>query len=181
MIDLPNALIIVGTDRNAGKTTLAENIIRQFSRSKKIIGLKISPHFHELEKGDEVFLRNEQFLIVRETRPDTGKDSSRMLKAGASEVYYIQVWDQNIRAAVNYLLDKIEGNPPMVCESGWLRNIVNPGIFLIVNRKGNQLFKGSIREYRPLADRWVEFDGKDFNFKPEELQFEKGRWAINQP
>lgn len=44
-----NLLIIGGTGRNVGKTTLANLLIKKFSLQIEIIGLKVSTH----KKGDE--------------------------------------------------------------------------------------------------------------------------------
>jgi len=178
MFHLPNALIIVGTNRNAGKTTLAEMIIRHFSDNHKIIGLKISPHFHQIDPDDEIIEKTDDFLIIRETKKNTGKDSSRMLNAGAHAVYYIQVWDRNIRKAVSRLLNTIDKSLPIVCESGWMRNVVEPGGFLIVNRAGNKDFKNSVMEYKKIADRWIEFDGSIFDFRMDQLILDDGHWKI---
>lgn len=176
MIQLPNALIIVGTNRNAGKTTLACDLIERFSKSDRIIAVKISPHFHELEKSDLVIEKNKDFVIVKETEPGSVKDSKRMLRAGAAEVYYIQVWDRNIEKAFMRLMDHVDIKQPMICESGWLRTVVEPGLFLILNRKGNADMKESVKEYREHPHIWVEFDGREFDLEEGRIRLENGEW-----
>jgi hypothetical protein len=179
MIKLPNALIVVGTNRNAGKTTLACEIINRFSARQKLIGIKISPHFHELEQTDIIVEKNDDFVIVKESRQGEIKDSCRMLRAGAHEVYYIQVWDRNIDKAFNCLSTHIDGSLPLVCESGWLRTIVEPGGFIILNRKGNTDFKQSIEDYKKLPHTWMEFNGKNFDPDPKEIILENNHWVYN--
>ncbi len=49
MIQLPQLLLIGGTGRNVGKTTLASMVVKQFSADYKIVGLKIS----NVKPGDE--------------------------------------------------------------------------------------------------------------------------------
>ncbi len=178
MLKLPNALIIVGTNRNAGKTTLACDIIRRFSSPEKITGIKISPHFHELDDDAIIVEKNEDFVIVKESKQGTVKDSSRMLDAGAHEVYYIQVWDMNIEKAFRTLIKHIDNSSPLVCESGWLRTVVEPGLFLILNRKGNTDIKESISEYKKLPHHWIEFDGKGSDKGLEKITLENNSWKI---
>lgn len=178
MLKLPNALIIVGTNRNAGKTTLACDIISKFSSPENITGIKISPHFHPLDDDALIVEKNKDFVIVRESKQGTEKDSSRMLDAGANEVYYIQVWDRNIEKAFRSLIEHIDSSTPLVCESGWLRTVVEPGLFLILNRKGNTDIKESISEYKKLPHQWVEFDGEGFDNGMEKITLENNSWKI---
>jgi hypothetical protein len=173
---LPSALLIVGTDRNAGKTTLASLVIERFAPVLPITAVKISPHFHELGPAEQVAASTDQFVIVKETRPGSLKDSSRFLRAGASEVYYMQVWDQDLSAAFKELLKICGTEKPLIIESGWLRNIVDPGLFIIVNKKGNQIYKESIGSYRKFTHLWMEADGKDFSPGIESIVWKEGRW-----
>jgi len=178
MHHLPNFLILVGTNRNAGKTTLACNIISKFSINNKVVGLKISPHFHELDESEEIISRSGQFVIVEETRTDTEKDSSRMLNAGASKVFYLQVWDENLAPALDALFKLLDPDALVVCESGWVRNIVKPGLFLILNRMGDDDRKATINKYKNLADAWIDFDGENFDFDVDLLSIQDGKWNL---
>lgn len=171
---LPNWLIVYGTNRNAGKTTLVTDIIRHFHRQLSITAIKISPHFHPLDDKALVLNKTGEYVIVRETTGNTGKDSSRMLDAGADEALYIQVWDDHLEQAIPEILTLIKPGNAVICESGWARSLISPGAFLILNRTGNKEIKDSVPALRPLADRWIEFDGTNFDFSPAELTFEEG-------
>jgi hypothetical protein len=178
MILLPNWLIVYGTNRNAGKTTLITRIIGLFHQQIPICALKISPHFHEIEEDSVIIAKTDDFVIVKETRSSTGKDSSRMLDAGADLVVYVQVWDNHLEKVLPLILDALIPGSAVICESGWARNIVEPGIFLVLNRKDESVIKESAAKFKSLADRWIEFDGRDFDFNPEELKFENGAWKL---
>ncbi len=176
MLHLPNTLLIVGTDRNAGKTTFASRIIRHISGSHPVNALKISPHFHELKESEDVILHRENFIIAREHEPEGTKDSNRFLKAGAKEVYYMQVWDENLLSAFEALLEIAGSRIPMVIESGWLRNVVEPGKFVIVNRKDNLNHKDSINKYKQFPHTWTEFDGENFDPAPDRILWTGTEW-----
>jgi hypothetical protein len=176
MIKLSNTLILVGTNRNSGKTSLACELIRANSSDFKPVGIKISPHFHEVMEWEEVLLRNDQCMIIRETRNNTGKDSSRMLSSGAHAVYYIQVWDNNLKAAIDYLTPYLPEDQPIICESGWLRRIIEPGCFIILNRKGNVQMKENIADYKNLPHLWMEFEDPGFDRDPGTIKFKAGTW-----
>jgi hypothetical protein len=174
---LPNLLLIVGTDRNAGKTTLASRIIANTADKLSLVAVKISPHFHELGPEEKVVFKTDRCVIVRETLSDSGKDSARFLLAGASEVYYMQVWDHELEDAFNELLKICGPGRPMIVESGWLRNLVEPGLFIIVNRKGNSCFKESIEGYRKMEHIWIESDGNSFSPEIDKIDFLNGTWV----
>lgn len=177
MIYLPQWLIVYGTDRNSGKTTLITDIIRRFRQQLPITALKISPHFHEIDDDAEVVFKTREYVIVRETKTGTGKDSARMLDAGAAEVLYIQVWDQNLERVMPLVLSITGSNRPVICESGWARNLVEPGLFLVLHRKGHTVVKESAGRMKELASRWIEFDGYRFGFSVDEITYDNG-WKL---
>jgi hypothetical protein len=178
MLRLPNWLIVYGTNRNAGKTTLITRIISRFHSEIPICAIKISPHFHHLEEDAVILARTGDFVLAREDKSLTGKDSSRMLDAGADLVLYVQVWDNNLDRVLPIIIENIIPGSAVICESGWARSLVDPGLFLILNRKDDTEIKENVSKFKPLADWWIEFDGDDFDFKPEDLIFENGNWKL---
>jgi hypothetical protein len=178
MIKLPNWLIVYGTNRNAGKTTLITRIIQRFHAEIPVCAIKISPHFHNLDPDDVILARTDDYAIVKEVRTATGKDSSRMLGAGAEVVLYVQVWDNNLERVLPLIIDNLTPGSAVVCESGWARNLVEPGVFLILNRKDEPAIKENASKFKPLADRWIEFDGEDFDYNLADLKFENGNWKL---
>ena len=91
---IPNLLLIAGTGPNRAKH-LACRIIEQF-RDLSITAIKITPHFHETTPGLDSIIRREGYAIYEETNRETSKDTSRMLKAGATKVYFAKVWDDQL-------------------------------------------------------------------------------------
>lgn len=179
MLISSNWLLVMGTDRNAGKTSLICQVIQQYRNENGLTAIKISPHFHRLDKDEKILSLTDEYVIVEETKPETGKDSSRMLSAGAERVLYVQVWDQKLEKALMEIRKFLDPSAPVICESGWLRNILKPGAFAIVNRKGNDQMKESISRLKPLADVWFEFDGTGFDPSPSVITLEGNSWKIN--
>jgi hypothetical protein len=178
MLKLPNWLIVYGTNRNSGKTTLITKIIHEIRKSYPIVAIKISPHFHPVDDNSEIVIKTDEYIIIRETNANTGKDSSRMLASGADEVYYIQVWDNNLEKVIEEIISLVRPGSMVICESGWARNLIIPGVFLILNRKGNKDIKSSVSALKPLASRWIEFDGEGFDFEPGAMKIENGNWKL---
>lgn len=176
---LPNLFLIAGTGRKSGKTSLACKIIERFHKKHDIIGIKICPYFHELEHDEKVLVKNSDYVIVEEAKATSGKDSSRLLEAGSSHVYYIQVKDEHLMDAFEDVLKYFDTGLPIVCESGGLRKFVKPGLFLLCNRKGKTVFKENTRYLEPLADKWINFDGSEFNFDFQSIFLVNNEWKLD--
>ena len=129
---IPNLLIIAGTGTKSGKTTLACRLIEQLSEMKPV-AIKITPHFHETTPGLEFITGGKDYSIYRETNSEIFKDTSRMLKSGASVVFFAKVTDETVFTAFTKIMEYIEGSPPIICESPALRRFVDPGLFIIMS------------------------------------------------
>lgn len=129
---IPNLLLIAGKGTKSGKTTMACRIIEHI-RHHDLIAIKITPHFHETTPGLVLISEKEGYSIYKETNTDTTKDTSRMLRAGASQVYYAKVTDNSLSEAFTEIMEYIPGTPPIICESPALRHYVEPGLFIIMS------------------------------------------------
>ncbi|MDX2415506.1 MAG: hypothetical protein QNK33_09980 [Bacteroidales bacterium] len=175
MQNYPNLLIIAGTGRNSGKTTLACAVIEKF-KNLKPVGLKISPHFHEPSDGLRLINNEKDYRIFREISVSSGKDSSKMLASGASEAYYIQVFDRNAEAAFAWLLENIDGNNPIICESPALGRFVKSGLLLIAdsNTIVNKKDLGPLYEQSDKTIMYGEADSL-----ADTIAYKDGVWAIS--
>jgi hypothetical protein len=129
---IPNLLLIAGTGTKSGKTTMACRIIEHIRRPD-LIGIKITPHFHETTPGLLLISEGKGHSIYKETNANTTKDTSRMLMAGASQVYFAKVTDNNLFDAFTGIMEYIPGTPPIICESPALRQYIEPGLFIIMS------------------------------------------------
>lgn len=177
---LPQLLLISGSGRNCGKTTLACEIIKSVSEKSQLFALKISPHFHKLNEKQELLFESRAFKIFQETDLKTGKDSSRMLQAGATNSYYIQCEDQHIHSAWECMKEILPANFPVICESGSLANIFKPGIHLLVEGINPDRMKRSFMRNRELADQIIQFNGSRFNINVSKIAFENGGWTLKE-
>jgi hypothetical protein len=170
---IPNLLIIAGTGNKSGKTTLACRIIGQFAKLN-VAAVKITPHFHETTPGLILIEENEGYAIYRETNPGISKDTSRMLRAGAADVFFAKTTDSTVSAAFKTIMRMIPEGVPVVCESPVLRRFTEPGLFVIMASKESNNYK----DIRFLSDLpHVEFD-LEFLERNQELPlvFNNGRW-----
>lgn len=178
-----NLLIIGGSGRNVGKTTLATSIINKISATTPTIGLKVST----FKKGNEQYhgahtpLPLNSFRINTETCVNPQKDTAKMVFSGASEAYFIETFDTLVPQAYNEFkrISNSDGLP-VVCESQSLRYYVKPGLFILIIDSRNS--KKFTEEKIKLAD-FVCYTGNDQTW-PEKLtsqiHFTSEGWVLNK-
>ncbi len=167
---VPNMVLLAGAGQNVGKTTFAASLIWHLkSLGYTIYGLKITPHFHE-NNPENLIIQNDDFQISLEKKQNGNKDTSRMLNAGAEEVFFIQSnTDSALPVAFDFVHRMGKENILWVCESGGLRAFVDPGLFLYFKLKGTIPEKPSAKKWMPLADRIVEFSDNTFSLLAEQI------------
>lgn len=178
-------LLIGATDRNVGKTTFSSAIIKHFSQTKNIIGLKITTVKKE-EKGicprggkgcGVCSSLKTNFEILEEVSLNSNKDTSRMLSAGAKAVYWIRSLEESLGEAfesTTSLIEKKFGqNTAIVCESNSIRKFIEPSLFIIMRKSSNLSIKNSCIAVINYADKFSSYDPftETFELTPTGLEF----------
>ncbi len=166
-------LLVAGNGRNVGKTYFACSVIKHLSRHTVVTGIKISSHIHSYNPEDVLF-KNEHFVIIQE-KEITNKDSSLMLQSGAQKVFFIMAEQEYLYDAFSYLQTILPDNA-IVCESGGLYKLVNPGLFFFIKRKDSEIVKTEHLSHSPVI---IENDGNDFNFDINSIHFSNRRIYLN--
>lgn len=171
MKSYPNILLVMGNGRNVGKTVSACSIIKNLSGAHQTIGVKISPHFHELESNLN-YLHKSKELVIAEEQHITQKDSSRMLQAGAEKVFYVQAKNENLKNAFDMILKSVLPEQPLVVESGGLYDILEPGLLFFISgekpkkqiqmRKGTNVVKMNSAEVKNYEWSSIQFKNGKF-------------------
>ncbi|GAI96847.1 unnamed protein product, partial [marine sediment metagenome] len=178
-------LMIGSAGPNVGKTELACAVIKKFSRNRDIVGIKITT----IQAKDGQCPRGGQgcgvcaslegdFSVTQETDSDSEKDTSRLLAAGAADVFWLRVLQTQIQEGITALLDVIGPDAVIVCESNSLRQVVEPGLFLMVKSGNSKTWKSSAKQVRKFADRIVVSDGSGFDFDIDRLKLADGKWSL---
>ena len=104
MIRLENMLMIGASGSNVGKTELACALLRRFGGGRRIVGVKVTA----VASKDRSCPRGGQgcgvcssmegeYWITEETARGSGKDTGRLLAAGADKVYWLRVMRTHLR------------------------------------------------------------------------------------
>ncbi len=175
----PNMLLLAGAGQNVGKTSFAVAAIKHLKKLGNVVyGLKITPHFHD-SNPPNIIIQTEDFQISLEKDFSGNKDSSRMLNAGAEEVFFVQTnSDSALPAAFDFVQRMVDKDVVWVCESGGLRFFVDPGLFLYFNLRDQKSQKRSAKKLMLLANRIVEFNGSDFDLSAERVSIAENRLIL---
>jgi molybdopterin-guanine dinucleotide biosynthesis protein A len=183
MQKLYNMLMIGSAGANVGKTDLACAIIRRFCKSNPLIGIKVTT----IQAKDGECPRggagcgvcssiDGNFLVTEETDRTSGKDTARLLAAGASRVFWLRVIRAHLDEGLASLLDVVGLDATLICESNSLRKVVEPGLFLMVANRRQEEWKKSASEVAEFADRIVTAGGGDFDL--DRVTLVDGKWAM---
>ncbi len=183
-MNIPTMLMIGAAGRNVGKTEFACALIRRLASRRDVVGVKITTIREEggaCPRGGAgcgvcASLQG-AYLVTEETDPASGKDTARMLKAGASRVLWLRVCHANLEEGVRALMDLLPGDAPIVCESNSAREVIKPGYFVIIRDKKSKTIKESCQRVLALADRQILFDGAGWDTQPSGLLFDHGQWS----
>jgi len=187
MIKLDGMLMIGSAGANIGKTELACALIKKFNKNKDIIGIKVTT----IKERDGQCPRGGQgcgvcssldgnFCITEETGVNSGKDTARLLAAGASRVLWLRVMKTHLKEGLAALLDKIGADAVSLCESNSLRQVVKPGLFLMVRGKDPRMWKSSADAVKKYADKVVVSDGSSFDFDIGRIKLLGGKWVMQE-
>ena len=179
MLHFPQLLLIGGTGRNVGKTEFTCRMIARFAAEHNIHALKVSTMYpdehiyhgrHEHDAAD--------FFLYEEHRRNSGKDTARMLKAGAKRVFYLQCEDVQIVKGFKEFSQKIPPHTPVVCESNSLGIYVQPGISVMVTSPQVDIKKRAQVQLKN-ADLIIESDGQSGFPEIEKFEYMSDRgWQI---
>lgn len=177
----PNILTVSGTGRKVGKTYLACSLIERLPADNKATGIKISPHFHDVDYKVSIAEKPGAFAIYEEDRTDRGKDSSDMLAAGAGRVYYIQTRDEHLREAWKILSGLLKGDTPVIIESGRIHDHMIPGMSLLLTRP--EMYDQTLKsEKAKIPTHFTEVISDIENLEPllGRIYYSDGNWKLHE-
>jgi len=152
MKKLNDLILVSGSGRNCGKTALACALIKTLSGTEKVTAIKITPHFHFTGGQQQLMEQGPGYRIFVEKDAGTGKDTSRMLRAGAQTVYFVQCADRGVNRAMESLMRFHSTDGVFVCESGSLGLFFKPAFHVLVEGTVPDLTKVSYQRNKQRAD-----------------------------
>ncbi len=175
--DYPNILLVSGSGRNVGKTTFSTSLIAAFAHQKPV-AVKVSPHWHPVSSDDPLLYIPDNLLLIKEQNRTGTKDTSRMLRSGASEVYYVQtIRDDYLMQAFHRIMQPGMETKPIIVESAALGDYIRPAVHFHIDRPGHDVDPSKNRNIQP--DYRINFNGQSFDFDIKRIQWNDHRWVIH--
>lgn len=185
MIKFDGMLMIGSAGANVGKTELACSLLGKFGKEHDIVGVKVTTiraKDGQCPRGGEgcgvCSSLEGNFCITEETNRTSGKDTSRLLAAGASRVFWIRVLKDYLAEGINAMLDVIGSEAITICESNSLRQVVEPGLFLMVSNNNSGAWKKTAQQVRECADRIVNTKDSDFETIFDRIKLVNRKWVL---
>ncbi len=179
MLKDSNVLLIGGVGRNVGKTEFVCRVIEKISQTHQVYGLKVSVIYPDERlfhgsHSDEL----EQSRLFEETSADSRKDTSRMLRAGALQVFYLQSDEAGILKGYKEFRKIIPENAVIVCESNSLGEVLVPGLSIMVKSETSEIKPRAIAQLK-RADLTIVSDGVSGFTELNSIAFEdKKGWYL---
>ncbi len=180
----PNLLVVCGSGRKVGKTTIARGLIEYFSKiyNVKIAAIKVSPHFHKDKQPKNKIFQDSNCNVYIENGINS-KDSSLFLQAGAEPSYYVETKDNKLEKAFNFILNNIGDNRLIICESGVLGRLYKPGLLVFVdNNLHNNVQDNNKIINKSIADIIVVVENGNFEKELEilknKISFSENKWIL---
>jgi len=188
MLKLDGMLMIGSAASNIGKTALACALLKQVNKNCDVIGIKVTT-IRDKEgrcpRGGEgcgiCSSLEGVYSIVEEFDISSEKDTARLLAAGASRVFWLRVREEHLMEGITALLDIVGHDTVSICESNSLRQVVQPGLFLMVGSRDSKNWKSSALGVKKYADRVVISDGSSFDIDPNRIKLINSKWIISPP
>jgi molybdopterin-guanine dinucleotide biosynthesis protein A len=181
-------MIMIGaTSRNADETELACSLIRRFAPQASVAAVKVTAireHAKGCPRGSEghgvCSSLTGDFEITEETGGGEDKDTARLLRAGATRVFWLRCLHEALEPAATALLERIGSGQVVVCVSNSLRTLVEPDLFLMVRPASAPGFEPTAADVRVFAARVIPFTDDRLEFDLDDIQLCDGRWQLRE-
>lgn len=174
----PTMLMIGGTARKSGKTTLICRLLEAFGRQYRIGAVKVSLYDDEGDFGRHYpDALPDKVLMIREEDAALKKDSGRYLASGAAESWFMAALPEKEPSVLEEIRNISERTELMILESNTLRKNIEPGIFVMINNPERPP-KKSARELAHLVDYTLKTGDGAFEDVHQLIGIYKGRWMI---
>ena len=103
-----------------------------------------------------------------------------MMRAGAKQVYLLIVDRNLLEKGMNALLKKVPENSLIVIESNSIRNVVEPGLFIVSKKSTDESVKPTCSEVIESADKIIEFHNMNWDFNPNNILIQNRGWLLGE-
>jgi hypothetical protein len=157
-----------------GKTTFINSLILSLKTVHSLVAMKISPHFHLVSNNKKLYDNPGWYQIYEENSMLPENDSSKMKRAGACKVFYIQSKNQHAGEAFLRCLKYVDDKIPVICESGALHQKIRPGLLIYIYKEKMRFLIGKSGRNHMVNMR----DQDHYKSVVDKISFISGNWGF---
>jgi hypothetical protein len=187
LIEQKRFIMIGATSRNVGKTEFACQLIHLLAETQSVLGVKITTVAErdgQCPRGGQgcgvCSSLTDAYCITRETSDLPGKDTTRLLEAGATSVFWLRVLKDHLAEGMDALLERMPADLPVVCESNSARLVLKPSVFVVVKSSQDDVVKPSCQAVMAQADAVVTYDGTGWDTQPSTCVWAERQWLFKR-
>lgn len=170
----PNILLVGSNTRKTGKSTIICRLLERYAKEHSISAIKLAIYDDIKDLKSHYPESSEKGVYIVEEQEPGDKDSKKFLASGAKQSWFIAVMQSEIGQVINLIKSIKSEGELLIIESTSLRNYLEPGVFIFVNKISK---KNKKREVRNMADLEIETGSDDFNNIDQIICPEKGMWV----
>ncbi len=178
-------IMIGGTARHAGKTSLACKMLYSFTQNEPITAIKVTPEDNPCYAVNpawgKILLADTAngIYLTEDTTVDPEKDTARLREAGAHHVWWLHCSRASLPEAAGFLKKQLRPGTVSVCESTSLRAVIEPDLFILIHQAGSRQTKSSADMLQNHADLVVEYDSGIFRPDIDYITLIDGIWQLH--
>ncbi len=187
LIDEKRFIMIGATSRNVGKTEFACQLVQSLAQTQPVVGVKVTTVAErdgQCPRGGQgcgvCSSLTDAYCITQETSAPVGKDTTRLLEAGAVSVFWLRVLRDHLAEGMTALLKQLPAELPIVCESNSARLVLDPSMFVVVKSGQDDEIKPSCQAVMDQADVVVTYDGKGWDIRPDRCVWAESQWSFKK-
>ena len=148
---------IGGSHSGAGKTTVAETLLKHFNEEHSAFSIQRSAKNSELSRGWGAIKYTKTAIYASiiddlETLTQESKDTARLINAGAEKVLWVQSPSEELKEVLSMAVDRLSHLRGIIVEGNSAIEFLKPDIIIFVSGRHGGALKKSAERVLEMAD-----------------------------
>ncbi|HBR22583.1 MAG TPA: hypothetical protein DD713_08495 [Nitrospiraceae bacterium] len=153
----PLIIGIGGSHSGAGKTTVAETLLKHFNEEHSAFSIQRSAKNSELSRGWGAIKYTKTAIYASiiddlETLTQESKDTARLINAGAEKVLWVQSPSEELKEVLSMAVDRLSHLRGIIVEGNSAIEFLKPDIIIFVSGRHGGALKKSAERVLEMAD-----------------------------
>ncbi|OIN96445.1 hypothetical protein AUJ66_06300 [Candidatus Desantisbacteria bacterium CG1_02_38_46] len=157
-------ICIAGAMSGAGKTALAETLLGKLDNWAACkVTTCIGGATHKCPRGKKSYgvcsSLKKNYEIEKEEISSNGKDTQRLLKAGAKAVLWVKTKPEFLKKSIEVVFKRLRNYKGIIFEGNHALEVLNPDVAIMIMSKDGKI-KKSAKEVMDKVDIFIKYEKK---------------------